>query len=161
VAAKRAEDDVTKIEHTLTIDRPVEEVWDYLMDARNDPVWMTHVVEVGRGADQPMEPGLEIDETVKFLGRRLPVTMKVTEHEPKRRSAIELTGSPVPGRGSYELEPVDGGTRLTATLETDAHGFFKLAEPVFARMARRDFAGNFATLKDLLEARNDSRTNGP
>jgi uncharacterized protein YndB with AHSA1/START domain len=152
---------MTRIEHTLTIERPVEEVFDYLMDASNDPVWMAHVVEVGRGADQPVELGLEIDETVKFLGKRLPVTMKVTEHEPPRRSTIELTGSPVPGRGSYELEAVDGGTRLTATLETDAHGFFKLAEPVFARMARRDFVGNFETLKDLLEARNDSRTHGP
>jgi hypothetical protein len=97
---------VTKIEHTLTIDRPVDEVWDYLMDA-------------------------------------------------------QLTGSPVPGRGSYELEPVGDGTRLRAMLETDAHGFFKLAEPVFARMARRDFAGNFETLKDLLESRNDFRTDGP
>ena len=152
---------MTKIEHTLTIERPVEEVWDYLMDARNDPVWMAHVVEVGRGADQPVVPGLEIDETVKFLGKRLPVTMKITEHEPQRRSAIELTGSPVPGRGSYELEPVDGGTRLKASLETGAHGFFKLAEPVFARMARRDFVGNFQNLKDLLESRNDSRTDGP
>ena len=152
---------MTRIEHTLTIERPVEEVWDYLMDARNDPVWMAHVVEVGRGADQTVEPGLEIDETIKFLGKRLPVTMKITEHDPQRRSAIELTSSPVPGRGSYELEPVDGGTRLKATLETDAHGFFKLAEPVFARMARRDFTGNFETLKDILEARNDSRTDGP
>ena len=146
---------MTRIEHTLTIERPVDEVWDYLMDARNDPVWMAHVVEVGRGGDQPPELGLEIDETVKFLGKRLPVTMRITEHEPdepKRRSAIELTGSPIPGRGSYELEPVDGGTRLRATLETDAHGFFKLAEPVFARMARRDFVGNFQNLKDILEA---------
>ena len=149
------------IEHTLTIDRPVEEVFDYLTDTRNDPVWMAHVVAVGRGADQPVAPGLEIDETVKFLGRRLPVTMRVTEHDPPRRSAIELTSSPVPGRGSYQLEAVDGGTRVTATLETEAPGFFKLAEPVFARMARRDFVGNFETLKDLLEARNDSRTHGP
>jgi uncharacterized protein YndB with AHSA1/START domain len=152
---------VTRIEHTLTIDRPVEEVFAFLVDTRNDPVWMAHVVEVGRNADLPIEPGLEIDETIKFLGKRLPVTMRVTEHDPPRRSAIELVGSPVPGRGSYELEPAGDGTRLTATLETDAHGFFKLAEPVFARMARRDFVGNFATLKDLLEARNDSRTHGP
>ena len=143
---------MTRIEHTLTIERPVDEVWDYLMDAHNDPVWMAHVVEVGRGADQPIEPGLEIDETVKFLGKRLAVTMKVTEHEPKRRSAIELTGSPVPGRGSYELEPVDGGTRLKATLETDAHGFFKLAEPVFARMARRETVASLENLKDILES---------
>ena len=55
---------MTRIEHTLTIERPVEEVWDYLMDARNDPVWMAHVVEVGRGADQTVEPGLEIDVVI-------------------------------------------------------------------------------------------------
>jgi uncharacterized protein YndB with AHSA1/START domain len=152
---------MTRIEHTVTIERPLEEVWDYLMDARNDPVWLSHVVEVGRGADQPMAPGLEFDETIKFLGKRLPVTMKVTDHEPMRRSSIELVNSPVPGHAGYEFEPVDGGTRLTATLETDAHGFFKLAEPVFARMARRDFAGSFETLKDVLEARNDFRTHAP
>ena len=44
-----------------------------------------------------------------------------------------------------------GGTRLTARLETDAHGFFKLAEPVFARMARREFVTSVEQLKDILE----------
>jgi uncharacterized membrane protein len=155
---------MTKLEHAVTIERPLDEVWDYLMDARNDPVWMGNVVEVGRGADQPVEPGLEIEETYKFLGKRFGVTMKVTEHDPKRRSAVAITSGPIPGRGAYDLEPVDGGTHLRATLETDAHGFFKLAEPVFARMARRDFVANLENLKDLLEARasrNDFRTDGP
>ena len=143
---------MTRIEHTLTIERSVEEVFDYLMDANNDPVWMAHVVEVGRGADRPVERGLEVDEVFSFLGRRLPVTLVVTEHDPGRRSAVEVTRGPVPGRGSYDFAPEGGGTRFTMTLETDAHGLFKLAEPVFARMARRDFVGNFQNLKDILEA---------
>ena len=143
---------MTKLQHTITIDRPVETVWDYVIDARNDPVWMSQVVEVGRGADQPLEVGLEIDEVVAFLGKRLAVTMLVTEHEPRRRSAIELKRTPVPGRGSYDLAAVNGGTRFTMSLETDAHGFFKLAEPVFARIARRDMVTSCERLKDLLEA---------
>lgn len=143
---------MTKLQHTITIDRPVGEVWDYVIDARNDPVWMSQVVEVGRGADQPIEVGLEIDEVVSFLGKRLPVTMRVTEHEPRRHSAIELTRAAVPGRGSYDLAPENGGTRFTMTLETDAHGFFRLAEPVFARIARRDIVTSCERLKDLLEA---------
>jgi uncharacterized membrane protein len=143
---------MTKLQHTITIDRPLEAVWDYVIDARNDPVWMSQVVEVGRGADQPIEVGLEIDEVVSFLGKRLPVTMRVTEHEPRRRSAIELTRAAVPGRGSYDFAPADGGTRFTMSLETDAHGFFRLAEPVFARIARRDIVTSCERLKDLLEA---------
>ncbi len=143
---------MTKLQHTIVIDRPLDEVWDYLMDARNDPVWITNVVEVGRGADQPIDDGLEIDEVFSFLGKRVPVTLVVTGHEPKRRSAVDVTRSPVPGRGSYELAPENGGTRFTMTMETDAHGFFRLAEPVFARIARRDIVTSCERLKDLLEA---------
>ena len=36
--------------------------------------------------------------------------------------------------------------------ELDAHGFFKLAEPVFARITRRELEANLGHLKDLLEA---------
>ena len=81
------------------------------------------------------------------------MTFTVTEHDPPRRSAVRIVKGPIPGGGSYELEPVNGGTRLTATAETDAHGFFKLAEPVFARMARRDFVASAEQLKDILESR--------
>ncbi|MDP9293420.1 MAG: SRPBCC family protein [Actinomycetota bacterium] len=131
---------------------PVEDVWDYLMDSRNDVVWIPNVVEVGKGGDLPVEPGVEIEETYKFLGRQFPLTLKVTEHEPIRRSAVEVSGGPVPGRGSYDLAPDNGATRFTMTFETDAHGFFKLAEPVFARMARRDVITSCEHLKDVLEA---------
>ena len=142
----------TKLQHTIMIERPLDEVWDYVMDTRNDPVWMSQVVEVGRGADQPVAVGLEVDEVVSFLGKRLHVTLVVTEHEPKRRSAIDVINAPVPGRGSYDLAAENGGTRFTMTMETDAHGFFRLAEPVFKRIAQRDVVTSCARLKDLLEA---------
>jgi uncharacterized protein YndB with AHSA1/START domain len=152
---------MTRVDHTVTIERPVEEVWDYLMDSRNDAVWVTNVVEVGRGGDLPVADGVEIEETFKFLGIRFPLTLKVIEHRPRTHSAVEMTGGPVPGRGSYDLVPADEGARLTMTFEADAHGFFKLTEPVFARIARRDLTTSLEHLKDLLEARNDSRTQGP
>jgi carbon monoxide dehydrogenase subunit G len=154
---------MTRTERTMSIERPLQQVWDYLMDSRNDAVWITNVVEVARGGDLEPAPGIEIEETLKFLGVKVPVTLTVTEHEPPTRSAVDVTG-PAAGRGSYRLEPAGSGTRVTMTMETDAHGFFKLAEPVFARMARRDIATSCEHLKDILEAngtrRNDSRTDG-
>jgi uncharacterized protein YndB with AHSA1/START domain len=143
---------MTRVAQTVTIDRPVQEVWDYLMDSRNDAVWISNVVEVGRGGDVPVADGVEIDETLKFIGIRVPVTMTVVDHQPMTHSAVEVRG-PVPGRGSYDLAPEGDGTRLTMNFDAEAHGFFKLTEPVFARMARRDIATSLANLKDLLEAR--------
>ena len=145
---------MTRIAHTITIRRPAEVVWDYLMDTRNDPVWQRNVVQVGRGADAPVEVGLEVEETLTFLGRRFPVVMRVTEHEPPARSAVEIVQGPAPGRGGYEVVPYGPGmTHFTMTFEADdAHGLFRLAEPVFARMLARDMAASCDTLKDVLEA---------
>jgi hypothetical protein len=89
------------------------------------------------------------------------VTLVITEHDAPVRSAVKVNGAPVPGRGSYDFEPCEGGTRFTMTFEADAHRLFRLAEPVFARLVRRDLAACCERLKDLLEAgadRNDLRT---
>jgi hypothetical protein len=40
--------------------------------------------------------------------------------------------------------------------EGEPGGFFKLAEPLVARQAERQFKGDFETLKELLEARQPS-----
>lgn len=142
---------MTTIRHTVTIDRPPADVWDYLMDIRNDPVWTTNVVGVGRGAGEPVEIGLDFEETYNFLGVEVPLTFTITEHEPCRRSAVRIVGGPVPGRGSYDLVPVGDATRLTMTMEAEAHGFFRLTEPLFRRMARREIATSALHLKDILE----------
>jgi uncharacterized protein YndB with AHSA1/START domain len=83
---------MTHIEHTVTIARRVEDVWAYVMDARNDPEWMTNVIEVGRGAGQPVAVGLEIEETVQFHGIRMQTMYTITEHDPPHRSAIDALG---------------------------------------------------------------------
>ena len=141
---------MTRIEHSVVIERPVEDVWAYVSDPTNNTVWQGPVIEVD--SLPTIEVGTEVTEVMKFLGRRVETTWVVTEHEPMHRSAVETSSGPVQMRGSYLLEPVDGGTRFTMETDMDAHGFFKLAEPVFARMARRKAVSSCETLKELLEA---------
>jgi hypothetical protein len=65
---------------------------------------------------------------------------------------VRLVSGPVPFSGSYLFEPADRGTKFTVTGELDAHGFFKLAEPVFARITGRELESTLGHLKDLLVA---------
>ena len=141
---------MTRIEHSVVIERPVEDVWAYVSDPTNNTVWQGPVIEVR--SKPTIEIGTEVTEVMKFLGRHVETTWVVTEHEPMRRSAVRTSSGPVPMRGGYLLEPVDGGTRFTMDTDMEAHGFFKLAEPVFARMARREAVSSCETLKELLEA---------
>ena len=146
---------MTRIEHTVLIERPIEDVWAYLMDAENNPVWQAPVIEAHAEDGTDLAIGSTVQEVMQFLGRKVDVTWEVAELEPLRRSMVRTT-SPVPMQGGYTLETVETGTRLTLDSEMDAHGFFKLAEPVFDRMARRDVAASLGNLKDILEARDGS-----
>ena len=57
--------------------------------------------------------------------------------------------------GGYVLESRDGSTEFIVTGDIEGHGFFKLGEPVFTRMAARELEANLGHLKDLLEAREE------
>ncbi|HZJ06590.1 MAG TPA: SRPBCC family protein [Nocardioidaceae bacterium] len=143
---------MTRFEHSVVIDRPLEEVWGYVNDPGNNPVWQGPMIEVRGSAGAPLELGSEIAEVAQFLGKRFEITLEVTEHEPMRHSAVRTSAGPVRLDGSYRFEPVDGGTRFTTEGEVEAHGFFRLAEPVFARLAAREWASSCENLKDPLEA---------
>jgi carbon monoxide dehydrogenase subunit G len=143
---------MTKIERSIVIDRPVDEVWGFVHDTTKDALWQTTLAESEKLTEGPMRVGTKVREVRRFLGLRVELAWEVTEYEPTRTSAIRGVSGPIPLHGRYLLEPVGGGTRFTVSGELDAHGLFKLAEPVFARMTRRELEANLGHLKDLLEA---------
>jgi polyketide cyclase/dehydrase/lipid transport protein len=144
--------EITRIERSIAIDRPVAEVWEFVHDTTNDALWQTTLAESTKLTDGPLEVGTRVREVRRFLGFRVETVWEVTEFEANRKSAIRNVSGPIPFSGAYRLEEVDAGTSFTVTGELDAHGFFRLAEPVFARIAGRELEANLGHLKDLLEA---------
>jgi hypothetical protein len=49
------------------------------------------------------------------------------------------------------VEPVDGGTKVTDHYRGETRGFFKVAEPIAVRLAKRQFENDSENLKTLLE----------
>ena len=143
---------MTKIERSIVIDRPAEEVWEFVHDTADNILWQTTLAESEKLTEGPMDVGTRVREVRHFLGLRIESTWEMTEYEPNRRSAIRGVSGPIPLSGRYRVEAFEGGTRFTVTGELDAHGFFKLAEPVFAGIAGRELEANLGHLKDLLEA---------
>ena len=141
------------IETSVVINRPIDEVFAYVSNYENSLAWMTEVVEVKRTSEGPVGVGATYRDTVQFLGRRIENTnSEVTEYEPNRKFAIKTTSGPLPGAEEYTFDSVAGGTKVTRVTEAETGGFFRLAEPIIARMAQRLFEANSANLKELLEA---------
>jgi uncharacterized protein YndB with AHSA1/START domain len=140
-----------RVEGSVVINRPPDEVFAYATDPANVPEWQSSALEAG--VDGKLQAGATGREVRKFLGRRMESTIRIEEYEPPRSFALQVTSGPVPFHVEQTVEPADEGSRISVVIEGEPGGFFKLAEPLVERGVRRELEGNFATLKGILESR--------
>jgi len=140
-----------KVESTTVISRPVEEVFALLSNLENYPKWSSAFLEVQKTSEGPIGVGTTWRAVQKAFGQRLESEVEVTEYEPNRMWT-QKGRSPFPVQVQATFEGVDGGTRVNLRLEGEPGGFFRLAEPLLASMAKRNIEGDLANLKDLMEA---------
>jgi len=142
-----------RVENSTQIDRPVEEVFAYVVDDLGRlPEWIDILAE-SVPSETPTKVGTRVTNRVRLLGRRFENTLEVVEHEPNRRLVFK-TDAPFAVMATFVFEPVDGGTSFATVLEAqpNASAFFKLGEPILTRVGKRRFKGHLRRLKKRLEA---------
>lgn len=142
-----------KLEVSVEINRPMDEVRAFVDDSNNDPIWQTSVLESEKKTPGVPDVGTVYHVKEKFLGRVIEEDWEVVEHAAdgsywKSRS---ITG-PFPMETSMRFESTENGTRIVRTLSVDVGRFFKIASPVVGHIAKRELEMDFANLKELLEA---------
>ena len=60
------------------------------------------------------------------MGRRIAADYEITAFEPNRRIEFQAVAGPVRPHGRYDFDAVDGGTRLTFSLDARLAGLRKL-----------------------------------
>jgi uncharacterized membrane protein len=153
---------VARAEHTVVVGRPADEVFEFLTDLSNVPSWQSGSIDVQEPKGM-LGVGTTYVQVLRFLGKRIKARLEVTEFEPGRRFALKTLSGPVPFEVRHTLEPADGqgATRLRVELEGEPGGFFKLADGLVERNAQRQIERDFATLKELVEARGATRAGDP
>jgi len=141
-----------RFEHTLVVERPVDEVFAYVTDPANQQAWQSTVVESRIESDGEFGTGSRLVETRSFMGKRLRSTLEVTAFEPGRRFDLAVVEGPVPSRVAHTFGPCPEGTRIHFVGETDPGRAFKLAEPLVARAVRQQSEADFRRLKQILES---------
>jgi ligand-binding SRPBCC domain-containing protein len=142
------------VEESVVINRPLQEVFDYVANRETLPEWSAPIQEVRKETQGPLvEEGARFTTVAKFLGRRFETPFEVSVHDPPRRHTDRSTGGPFPQEYTHIFEEVaGGGTRLTEVTDGEPGGFFRLAGPLLEIAIRRQFRADLDTLKDLLEA---------
>ncbi len=84
-----------RIEESVEINRPLEEVFNYVANPENLPEWSSIVLEVRKEAQGQPREGDRFTTVAKFLGRSFETPMEVTAHEPPTPLRQEH-GRPIP-----------------------------------------------------------------
>ena len=141
-----------EVKGSIDIARPVADVFAYMSEPKNNPEWETNLVESELTSDRPIAVGSTGRRVENFMGRD-EGTWEITEFEQDKASAVTYESSKFEGRGRWEFDPVEGGTRLTYQFRgSPKNPLFKLIMPLMMPMFRRRVKGDFETLKGILES---------
>ena len=142
-----------RVEESIEINRPLEEVFNHVSDVGNYPQWMAHALEVRKDTAGPPQQSDRFIVAIKSVGRRFETPYERTSYEANRRYTDRAVGGPVPNqRWDCTFQEVPGGTRLTRAVEAEMSGILKLLEPIQKRSAERGLRRDLQTLKEVLEA---------
>jgi hypothetical protein len=130
---------------------PVDEVFAVIQDVAKTPVWTPGLSEVRITSDGPLEPGSTLLYQGTFLGRRYDTPAVCTALSPDKQFATKSTSGPVHIEIDTTLESVDGGTQATTCYRGESRGFFKVAEPLLVRLAKKHFETAWENLRTLME----------
>jgi len=146
-----------RIRTTVTINRPIQEVWAYLEDHNNDLKWrrpsLKSLETVGTGA---VGPGTKYEGVVAMGPMKYPYVSELTEYKPPNRVAwkgVSSAGWMIGREGSMTLE-AEGQDRTNVTHEITMEpqtAFGKVVAPVVERAGSRLVMPLLKQLKEAVE----------
>jgi uncharacterized protein YndB with AHSA1/START domain len=142
----------------VVVRRPVDEVFDFVADVRNEPLYNPSMVRTELLTPEPVGLGTRSRAELRSRGRTVEVRAEITAYErptllgSRHRSSVPSSRSALDTHGTLTFEPVDEGTRMRWSWQLEPRGAYRLLGPLVgllgARLERRIWTG----MKRYLEA---------
>jgi uncharacterized membrane protein len=142
------------VEDEVDIRRPPSEVFAFVGNHENLPVWTVGVKRATRTTPPPVGVGTRYDVVGRILGRRVKSTYEVTAYEPGRVVAGRMESSFFSFDEEYRFEG-NGNGRTRVRLRADARpgGVVRFLRPVLGPALQRQVRADHRRLRTALERR--------
>jgi uncharacterized protein YndB with AHSA1/START domain len=141
------------VQRTITISRPIEEVFAFFADVSNDPRWRGHgVKEISLAGE--MRQGAHVHQKVAAgpFGAAVKADMDVVVYQPSSALGFQVTTGPLRPRVDFTFALADTGTTVEFSITAPLTGIKKV---FMGAMVEKNMAHEAAALdeaKRLLEA---------
>ncbi len=139
------------LEGEVLINRPVDVVFDFVADARNEPRYNRNAVRAEKVSMGAVQRGTRFHTETRGMGRRSDWIIERTEYERPRKLSSSVHTTAVDITGCHTFEGVDGRTRMRWSWDVKPRGVFRLLGPLIGRMGQRMEERNGEKLKNFLE----------
>lgn len=125
-----------QIRRTITVNKPIDTVFDYLADFTTTTEWDPGTVATSREHGDG-GVGTIYRNTSRFLGRNTQLRYEVMALEPQRRIHLRGTNATVVADDTMTFAPVPDGTKVTYTAEFRFSGPARYLASLFRPALRR------------------------
>lgn len=144
---------MVSIHGEILIERPVELVFDFVADERNEPVYNHRMVRAEKLTEGPIGKGTQFRAATRAIGKRAEMLIEITDYDRPRRLASTTRMSSADIRGAVTFAADPDGTRLRWSWDVQPKGTLRLLASVVGSIGRRqERQGWMAALKRLMEA---------
>jgi len=144
--------EMVKIQGATVIARPIDVVFDFVADERNEPKYNPRMVHAEKVTPGPVGKGTRWVATIQSMGRPLDMAMEVTDYKRPTSLGSTTSMSTAEIRGTLTFQPDPAGTWMQWSWELKPKGMFKLLTPVIGRMGKRQEQEIWGGLKRYLES---------
>lgn len=140
-----------RVKHSIIVDRPLPEVFEYLTTPEKTPEWQEAVIESTIITEGPIGSDTKVRVTRRFMGKSITLILDTTEFVPNERFSFRTESGLVSLEGTVVVEPKGVGTAVTFTMSGDPGSVFSLAGPFIQQIVRKETVDNANLLKIILE----------
>ena len=141
---------MTRLHHVVTVATPLEEAFAVIADYSHLADWDPVIVRSGRVDTGPLGIGSAFEVAVSLAGREVEIRYEIVTFDAPHRVVLDGRGRSIRAIDDIELRSIGAGTEIDVTTDLGLTGLFRLAQPLFAPIARRFGARAMTGLRSRL-----------
>ena len=140
-------------EESIIINRPQQEVWDFLSNPANLAKWGSSTEFAEWTSEGPHGVGSTAREVGKAMGRKVEAISEITVWDPPNEHSRKYISGPLKAvQATMKFEPTENGTQFTAYGQGTFGGILKIVEGLVSKLSKKQMNKDLEALKKLLEA---------
>lgn len=143
---------MARITGEVTIEAPVEDVFDMVADERNEPRYNPRIIRVEKVSDGPVGTGARFVARPRSVGAKGEMTVEILEYERPHRLHNVVRAPYMRVDGTLIFEEADGKTRLSWDWDMGLVGPMRVLSALLAVIGPGWERRNWLGLKQYLES---------